>query len=337
MTEDAALRLAEIADTPARMPERGGALLVELRRHVPFDSAWIALAKPFGNGFASLASTSMDDGPVQYLSGPTAAHEIEVAGANRPSPPLSLSDLPYPADAMQTWAESLLPAGYREALSVALYAPGRRFVGFLALLSGSAQPPPTAVRRRLGQLVPSLAHAIDPIRSLVTAALLVRHARAGVVLLPHNRIGHVPGLGGDVLLAANSLVLDAARATLSDGQVYASFLWPRGGRHAPDGHVRVTVISSTDDVRAVVTGVVLLSPAGPLRGLTPRELEVLGLLVVGCSNQEIARELVVATRTVAAHLEHILVKLQASSRTLAAVRAEREGLYVPAVRPLRAQ
>jgi DNA-binding NarL/FixJ family response regulator len=115
--------------------------------------------------------------------------------------------------------------------------------------------------------------------------------------------------------------------------VYTSFLWPLGGRHAPDGHVRVTVLTSTDDVPSVLTGMVLLSPAGELRGLTPRELEVLGLVVEGCSNHEIAHELVVAPRTVAAHLEHILVKLHASSRTLAAVRAEREGLYVPPVRP----
>jgi DNA-binding NarL/FixJ family response regulator len=57
---------------------------------------------------------------------------------------------------------------------------------------------------------------------------------------------------------------------------------------------------------------------------------VLGLLVEGCSNHEIARALVVAPRTVAAHLEHVLVKLEAPTRTLAAVRAEREGLYVPA-------
>jgi DNA-binding NarL/FixJ family response regulator len=74
----------------------------------------------------------------------------------------------------------------------------------------------------------------------------------------------------------------------------------------------------------------LLSPATHLHGLTPRELEVLGLLVEGCSNQEIARALVVAPRTVAAHLEHVLVKLGAPTRTLAAVRAERDGLYVPA-------
>jgi DNA-binding CsgD family transcriptional regulator len=69
--------------------------------------------------------------------------------------------------------------------------------------------------------------------------------------------------------------------------------------------------------------VVLVSPAGHLHGLTPRELEILGLLVDGRSNREIARALVVAQRTV--------VKLVTSTRTLAAVRAERAGLYVPCV------
>jgi DNA-binding CsgD family transcriptional regulator len=78
-----------------------------------------------------------------------------------------------------------------------------------------------------------------------------------------------------------------------------------------------------------LTAVVLLSPATDLHGLTPREMEVLGLLVQGCSNQEIARTLVVAPRTVATHLEHVLDKLGAPTRTLAAVRAERDGLYVP--------
>jgi DNA-binding NarL/FixJ family response regulator len=65
-------------------------------------------------------------------------------------------------------------------------------------------------------------------------------------------------------------------------------------------------------------------------------LEVLGLVVEECSNQEIARTLVVAPRTVAAYLEHILAKLGAPTRTLAAVRAERDGLYVRAPSPQRA-
>jgi DNA-binding NarL/FixJ family response regulator len=73
----------------------------------------------------------------------------------------------------------------------------------------------------------------------------------------------------------------------------------------------------------------VLAPATDLRGLTPRELQVLGLVIEGWSNRQIAVALIVTPRTVATHLEHILAKLDAPTRTLAAVRAERQGLYVP--------
>lgn len=76
-------------------------------------------------------------------------------------------------------------------------------------------------------------------------------------------------------------------------------------------------------------GAILVTPDVDCRGLTPRELQVLGLLVEGRSNQQIASTLAVAPRTIAAHVEHVLNKLDAPTRTLAAVRAEREGCYVP--------
>jgi DNA-binding NarL/FixJ family response regulator len=72
-----------------------------------------------------------------------------------------------------------------------------------------------------------------------------------------------------------------------------------------------------------------VAPDADCRGLTRRELEVLGLVVGGCSNQQVASRLGVAARTVATHVEHILFKLEAPSRTLAGVIAEREGCYVP--------
>jgi DNA-binding CsgD family transcriptional regulator len=152
------------------------------------------------------------------------------------------------------------------------------------------------------------------------------------VLLADGSCWELPGLPTDDVLRAASPLVAAARERAGAGQVCASFLWPLGGAHAPDGHVRVTVLTPPEDAGPAFTAVVLLSPALDLRGLTPRELEVLGFLVEGCSNQEIAAALVVAPRTVAAHLEHVLHKLAAPTRTFAAVRAEREGLYVPAVR-----
>ena len=60
--------------------------------------------------------------------------------------------------------------------------------------------------------------------------------------------------------------------------------------------------------------------------LTERELEVLGLIAKGKSNQEIADELVISEATVRTHVSNILGKLHLASRTQAALYALREGL-----------
>jgi DNA-binding NarL/FixJ family response regulator len=60
--------------------------------------------------------------------------------------------------------------------------------------------------------------------------------------------------------------------------------------------------------------------------LTDRELEVLELIVAGCSNAEISEKLYITIGTVKTHVCHILNKLCADDRTQAAVRALRAGL-----------
>jgi RNA polymerase sigma factor (sigma-70 family) len=101
-------------------------------------------------------------------------------------------------------------------------------------------------------------------------------------------------------------------------------------------------------VRQAIQGEVLVSPKlmphlmnrladeanGRLKShankLTPRELEVLRLIVQGKSNPEIGEELVVTPGTVKVHVANILAKLEVSDRTQAAVRAIESGLVLPA-------
>lgn len=333
MTRSGTVQLAEIATRPVPVHERAQAMLDELHHHIPFDGAWMALAEPGGAGYTSLASTDLDRSSVRYLSGPQMARDIELTGVDRDRPPTSLSDLPYSSSDLRTWAECLLPAGFHEALSVALFEAGGRHVGFMTVLFRRADPPDRALRRRFARLLPEVAAGIDPLRSLAASAVFVGGATAGVVLLPGHGVARLPGLSDDPLLAADSDLVETARDALDEGRNYAAFLWPRGTRQAPDEYVRVTVLAGESDLVAVACGVVVFSLAPDLHGLTPRELEVLGHVIEGCSNVEIARALVVSPRTIAAHIEHILFKLDATSRALAAVRAERAGLYVPVPRP----
>ena len=66
--------------------------------------------------------------------------------------------------------------------------------------------------------------------------------------------------------------------------------------------------------------------AGPVEPLTPRELEVLRLLAEGFPNKAVAARLEVSENTVKFHVNAILGKLGAQSRTEAVVRATRLGL-----------
>ena len=57
-------------------------------------------------------------------------------------------------------------------------------------------------------------------------------------------------------------------------------------------------------------------------GLTPREVQVLGLLAEGLANKEIAYQLGFSTHTAKFHVESLLKKLQAANRA----EAVREGI-----------
>ncbi|WP_369213455.1 response regulator [Streptomyces flavofungini] len=101
-------------------------------------------------------------------------------------------------------------------------------------------------------------------------------------------------------------------------------------------------------VRAVVEGDALLSPgvtrrliaefaarskepaaAGVLAALTEREREVMALVGIGLSNEEIARRLVVSPLTAKTHVSRTMVKLGARDRAQLVVLAYESGLVRP--------
>ncbi len=63
-----------------------------------------------------------------------------------------------------------------------------------------------------------------------------------------------------------------------------------------------------------------------IAGLSPRELDILRSIARGASNKEIAREHGIVETTVKIHVQHILRKLDVSSRVHAAVIATEHGL-----------
>ncbi len=62
-------------------------------------------------------------------------------------------------------------------------------------------------------------------------------------------------------------------------------------------------------------------PPAPGHNLTGRELEILALMMRGCTNADIANQLFVSKSTVKKHVSSILAKLQVSNRAEAVARA----------------
>lgn len=91
-----------------------------------------------------------------------------------------------------------------------------------------------------------------------------------------------------------------------------------------------TVIDGGVYVPAGATGSAALAVAvaGETLGLTPRQVDVLRLLIDGRSNKSIARVLDLAPSTVKTHLEAIFQRLDVRSRTQAVVAAARLGLRI---------
>ncbi len=89
-------------------------------------------------------------------------------------------------------------------------------------------------------------------------------------------------------------------------------------------------------VRNAATGQTVLAPAvahrlmnrmrTPAAALSPREIEVLGLVADGLSNLEISKRLFLSQATVKSHLVHIYTKLGVDSRTAAVAAGKAQGL-----------
>ena len=63
-----------------------------------------------------------------------------------------------------------------------------------------------------------------------------------------------------------------------------------------------------------------------LNDLTPRELEILQLIIAGKTNKEIAHEVFISKKTVEFHLDHIYTKIGIRTRLRVGIWAIQHGL-----------
>lgn len=162
-----------------------------------------------------------------------------------------------------------------------------------------------------------LAYALESVVRYAVA--LGKHEKAALLLGAAGRFERESGMAAPRMDEAEyQQDLQAVRKALS-AQAYAA-AWKTGATLPVDQAVAVAdqVIADWGDQAT--------SAKAPF-DLTRREMEVLGLLAGGRSNQDIAAELFISVPTVKVHVRSILTKLEVDSRTAAASVAIRSGLF----------
>jgi DNA-binding NarL/FixJ family response regulator len=164
--------------------------------------------------------------------------------------------------------------------------------------------------------------AVEPVGS--PAALAVFEEADVVVADYHSGLRLIevdPCLGQRVLILTDS-----------DSQAKIRYALERGVR----GYLLCgcSLADLLQGIRVVHKGGVALDPFAASRiaetmnqrALTPRELAILGQMMLGLSNKRIALRQGIAEGTVKTHVKSILAKLNAASRTQAVILAQRRGL-----------
>lgn len=204
--------------------------------------------------------------------------------------------------------------------------------------------PRETFRSRLTETLPSIAsiRIAASVSTLEAALTACGDGRANIVLL-HARVGSV-----DIREALNSLRAEAP-------EVRALLLWDGGGvpesliqagswgyldQDSPVETVAQAVLAVARGVfwapRRVLTNVVRMSIEGApaanagtcptTLSLTPREYEILQLISLGLTNDEIAVRLYIERTTVKTHIQRLFRKLKVSDRTSAVMVALHQGL-----------
>ena len=140
-------------------------------------------------------------------------------------------------------------------------------------------------------------------------------------LLPETRVlmlsafGESDAVVGAIMAGAAGYVLK----NISRGELLRALRQAAAGQPVLDPTLAGRVMRRLAEVAARKAGL-------PGEELTGREREVLGLVARGCTNKEIAQELVISQHTARNHVSHVLDKLGFTRRAEAAAYAARLGL-----------
>ncbi|MFE4519289.1 autoinducer binding domain-containing protein [Kitasatospora sp. NPDC056783] len=301
------VRAAGRGDVPVELPLRA------VRDGLGFDCAALVATGPPSSGGAPHTAVVNLDYPAETLahiatrySRTCPVHRF----ATRRGTPVRFVDVPFDYRETRTYRDAILPNGFREGLTLPLAPPaaGAAPPGFVVMSSRRATPLDDESCLALTMLSHDLAALLDPGAEADDApAEVVLRVTPDLVEARAGDLRRVPLTRAELRLAARAAAAGAGDRTGFHHRGADGTWW----------HVRA--------VRRPDAVVVRLGRAPALGRLTGRELDVVGLVARGWSNERISQGLGIAVRTVRIHVESSLIKLDRPNRTaLARTAFERE-------------
>ncbi|MDT7611304.1 MAG: hypothetical protein QOG96_5807 [Pseudonocardiales bacterium] len=319
---DLSLSLATAAHNRLDPADAAADVLAELCATEAIVAAALTCYDPITDEHRPLCSTGYTTPVLDYLRSP--AFLVDDAGyrqlvGNSARRAQCWRDTTFDYTTTRSVTQVFRPAGFAGGATARLTTRAGSYAGDLHVSTTDAALPTRTVLLALHHAAPLLAAAVDVTRRLrLRLPDLGPDAHAAIV---------TPG--GAVLALSDAAGLAEVWDPALPARVAA---WRRAGGGAGGaggGHYRHSWRGRWWRVRLarVEQGTLVAVRPDPSPGaLTLRELEVLTLLTEGPLNIAIAHRLEISERTVAHHIEHILDKLGANSRTSAARRAVEDGL-----------
>lgn len=313
------LSISRLAGGESGQAEQAHEALSTIRSIIPYQAASIAVWDPLTQEHRTKVNDGYPEAVAAHLNGRFVQSD-ELYRIMRTQDPLPLrwQDVPFDYRERHSARSVFIPAGFNEGTSVLLLSQDNRYTGILHVSVDSRRGITDEAVASLAWLQTLLSPIVDELGSWsrlvhrispASSAIMIAASGAAVDMpdhewawLPHERDALVKSV------LANWPALKSGTSRLlwrsSSGRWFK--LWLQG----------------------LQPGVLLLieeQEEGAPHSLTDREMAVVAGIAAGQSNQQLASALGVSVRTVAKHLENIMHKTSATSRTDLCARAYRDG------------
>lgn len=315
------LSISRLAGSASGPTEKANESLAALRSIVPYQAASISVWDPLTQEHQTRANAGYPGPVTAHLDGPFVRDdELYRMARAQNARPLRWQDVPFDYRERYSARSVFIPTGFDEGTSAPLMSSDNRYTGVLHISVDDRAGINDEAIASLVWLQTLLSPVVDELRSW--SRLLERNSpecsamlisdTAAVDLPDHPWRWHSQ--------ERNALIGTVHRNWRTLERGFTQLLWP-----TPLGRWMQLWVYRVGSRNMLVIEELL---TGPPYTLTEREMAVVAEIASGGSNKQLAARLGVSVRTVAKHIENIMQKTSATSRTELCARAYREGFLM---------